>query len=151
MTVKGLTALRLKLRTLPDAVKKEIRKPMENTAQDIVDLAYHLCPVLRIATLERKSGALRSTIDWNWGAPPGGLVGALPEEKPQPGDLRLSIHAGGPEAPYAGHVEFGTGKMSAEPFFYSSYRRYRKSMRNAAARAANKGLKALAATKTTED
>lgn len=151
MAVKGLVALRLKLRALPDSVKKEIRKPMEDAAQNIVDLAYHLCPVLRIATLERKSGALRSSIDWNWGAPPGGLVGPLPEEKPQPGDLRLSIHAGGPDAPYAGHVEFGTGNTPAQPFFYSSYRRYRKAMRNAAARAANKGLKALASTKTNGD
>jgi len=41
--------------------------------------------------------------------------------------------------------------MAAEPFFYSSYRRYRKTMRNAAARAANKGLKALASTKTSGD
>lgn len=148
MAVKGLTALRLKLRELPDAVKKEIRVPMENVAQNVVDLAYHLCPVLRIATLEREPGALRASIDWNWGPPPGGFIGPRIETAVQPGDLSLSIFAGGPDAPYAFHVEFGTSKMPAEPFFYPSYRRYRKPMKSAAIRAANKGLKALAARKT---
>ncbi len=144
MAVKGLSALRIKLRDLPNAVKKEIGKPMETAAQNIVDLAYHLCPVLTIGTLERRPGQLRSTIDWQWGPPPGGTLTGAAFKNYAPGDLKLSIYAGGPDAPYVGHVEFGTSKMNAEPFFYPAYRSYQKQMKRAAKSAANNGIKRIA-------
>lgn len=147
MTVSRQKALRLKLRALPEELKKQIRKPMENAAQSIADLAFHLCPVSSIANLETRPGQLRSTIDWSWGAAFGATFSGKGIDL-QPGDLRLSIYAGGPDAPYVAFVEFGTSKMRAEPFFFPAYRTYRKQLRRAAVQAGNKGLKLIAASST---
>jgi HK97 gp10 family phage protein len=151
--------LRAKLRSLPDNIKDGIKAPLEKGAQGIADLAIHLCP-------ERK-GALRNSIDWNYGDPPLGVkIGGVGNKTngADPSDLIISIYAGNDRAFYARWVEFGTrastkgdkvtGKKGrtrtagrthpgtpAHPFFFPAYRAMRNPVVNAIGSATRSALK----------
>lgn len=154
--------LRAKLRALPDNLRKNIVDPMEKSAQNIVDLAINLCP--------ERTGALRNSIDWNWGDPPAGSSFGSKAPTVSKSVFRISVYAGNDRAFYARWVEFGTqpsvkgSKVSApsrgkgkkrvayrthpgtraQPFFYPAYRASRTKVRSAIARGVNKALKATA-------
>lgn len=137
----GLENLRRKLKAMPQRIEAQIRAALEKSADEIVAMAKALVPV--------DSGALRDSIGWTWGDPPSGamVLGTAKE-----GEMRITIYAGtrdkklgDADAFYARFVEFGTQKMSAQPFFYPSYRANKKRARGRITRAINKAVKEVAA------
>lgn len=167
---EGLDRLKAKFRALPTAIRKEVRVSMERVAQNVVDLAVHLAPVLKAPHKGRVAGALKNSIDWGWGPPPASSIfgGGKNFQNYKEGDLKLSIYAGNELAWYARFVEFGVHKQTkgervdnasgrrrkskrnvfegipALPFFYPAWRAYRNSMKSAATTAAKKGAAAIA-------
>ncbi len=140
--VTGLELLRRKIRTLPKAMRDEIRKSMEQGADEIVAMAQRLVPV--------DSGALRDSIGWTWGDPPKGSV-VLAKSTPERGEA-ITIYAGSRDkglgdrdAFYVRWVEFGTVKMQAQAFFYPSYRALRKRVRSRTTRVVGKAIRKVAA------
>jgi HK97 gp10 family phage protein len=146
----GMTKLQRKLKRLPLVVKEQIRKAMEQGAEEIVALAKSLVPV--------DSGALKNSIGWTWGRAPRGAM-TLGTVQSVGGDLTITIYAGNEEAFWARWVEFGTkahtaGGMfegatipavPASPFFYVSYRALRRRVRSRITRGINKAAKQVAA------
>lgn len=172
MSIANLERLKAKFRALPDAIKAEVRKPMADTAQKVADLAVHLAPILKAPHKGRVSGALKNSIDWNWGPPPPSSVlggrGKKNFQSYHAGDLKLSIFAGNDIAWYARFVEFGVQKqrkgervesgsgrkrkskrnvftgIPAQPFFFPAWRAYRQTMKSSAASAVRKAAQAVA-------
>lgn len=169
--IKNRARLRKKLLALPTEVKKMIIPALEQGAQEIVDMQYHLAPV------SPGGGDLRNSIDWTWGKVEAkiGLLGGGAHTPPSAAtkeDLLISIYAGNESVYYARFVEFGTRpgifgqqrtrkskkgatKVStvmrthpgtkAQPFFYPGYRAMRKKVKSRIARAVNKAMKNTAA------
>lgn len=152
-TIIGLAKLQRKLKKLPIAAKQEIREAMEKGADQIVAMMKGLAPVLATPDQRRRAGALRDSIGWTWGqAPRGSMVIAALRGAGVGGDLTITIYAGTrdksrgeDDAYYVRWVEFGTSKMSAQPFFYVSWRANRRSTKSRISRAVNKAAKKVAA------
>lgn len=101
----------------------------------------------------REDGELVESVDWKYGPPPAGTLGAREDRTPDiPDDLRISIYAGGKKAPHAHLVHYGTGErvrkdgrstgvMPPNAFFFPWIRALRRRMRNRIVRAARKALK----------
>lgn len=156
--VEGLGRLRKKLQAMPDAARAQIVQAMEQSAEEVCEMARRLAPV--------DKGDLRKSIGWTWGDPPkGAIVIARTRPKKNESDLRLTIYAGDDEAFYARWVEFGTkphnvakggGNKSfkgearehpgarAHPFFFPAYRVNRKKAKSRVSRAINKAAKEVA-------
>ena len=86
--VIGLQQIQAKLAQAPDAMRRILRKALQEMAQVTKDEAQHLVPV--------DTGFLRSSIFYRTNA-----------------ELEMVI---GASAPYAGFVEYGTRYMRAQPF-----------------------------------
>jgi HK97 gp10 family phage protein len=136
MAVKGIGGLKRKLAALPALVEKRGREAMEKSADEIVAMMKRLVPV--------DDGDLRDSIAWTWGEAPKGAV-VIAQSEPRPGNVRLTIYAGNAKAYYARWTEFGTVKMSAQPFFFPSYRSLRARTRRRIMTATRKALKEVAA------
>lgn len=148
--VLGLDRLRKKLRRFPEAVEAEIRKAMEESANEVVALAKSLVAV--------DSGDLRESIGWTWGERPK-YSQAIASVKSASGNLVLTIYAGNSKVRYAHLVEFGTAPhlnggrfagsqhpgTAAKPFFYVSWRALRRRAKGRVTRAVNKAAKRVAA------
>lgn len=133
----GMPQLLARLRELPDDVQIELRNNMVQTAERVVAMMKRLCPV--------RTGALRDSIGWTWGAPPRGAF-SLGTVRGDQSALAISIFAGGTtatrrmqsrasgrrqsdqkrsgsfETDEARLIEFGTVHMAAQPFFYPAWR-----------------------------
>lgn len=112
MPSNDLARIQRKLKALPKKAEDTIRKALEKSANEIVDMARRLCPV--------EHGTLRDSIGWTWGDPPKGT--RLVAQSREDSDLRISVYCGGGDAFHAWFVEFGTRYMSAQPFFFPAYR-----------------------------
>jgi HK97 gp10 family phage protein len=136
----GLEKLQKKLSAMPKLVKQEIRKALEQSAEEIVSLAKSLVPV--------DKGDLRDSIGWTYGDVPKGSI-ALGSVKASEitGDLTITVYAGNSQAFYARWQEFGTQKMQAQPFFYPAYRALRRRSKGRVTRAINKAAKKIAASR----
>lgn len=133
--VKGLKSLHNKLtRKIPDAVRRQVRKAMEKSAEEIVAGARRFVPV------SPGGGTLRDSIGWTWGDPPGGSL-VLAESKAKPGDLKLTVFAGSKAAYYVRFVEFGTVSQTAQPFFFPAYRTVKKRVKSRTTRAMRKAIR----------
>lgn len=98
-------------------------------------------------------GALLSSVDWSWGDPPPGVLGAGEKRNTGvPEDMRISIYAGGPKAPHAHLVHNGTaerttqdgasrGVMPPQAFFWPNIRSLRRRFKGRITRMVRKGLK----------
>lgn len=125
--ILNLQKLDKKLKRLPDATKAAIRTEMEKVADEVVGMMKRLAPVLDEEVAGRRMGALRDSIGWTWGKAPKG-AGIVASVKSKMGDdLTITIYAGNTEAFYARWQEFGTQDVSAQPYFYVSWRASRKS------------------------
>lgn len=130
----GLAKLQRKIDRLSDAAKTEIRTALEDAANEIVRMAKGLVPILKSPDERRRAGALRDSIGWTWGkAPKGAMTLGKVAESAIGGDLTITIYAGSrdkssgvDDAFYARWVEFGTQKMTAQPYFFPSYRANKK-------------------------
>ena len=130
--IKGERALERKLtRTIPKAVRANLRAALEKSADEIVALAKRFVPV--------DSGALRDSIGWTWGDAPDGSV-SVAESVAWRGE-KITIYAGSRKAFYAAWVEFGTQTASAHPFFFPAYRFRKRTAKGRITRAIRKGLK----------
>lgn len=127
-----------KLKRIPDVAVEAAARAMEDGAEEIVQTMKAAAPV--------DSGDLRDSIGWTWGdVPEGSFVIDEIRSGRNRGDqfatLRIKIYAGNREAFYARFHEFGTVNMTANPFFFPSWKtkraEYRKKIR-AAVRAAIK-------------
>ena len=119
--ITNLDRLNRKLKQLPAVARELIRAEMAKAADEIVGMMKRLAPVLAVPIKDRRSGALRDSIGWTWGAAPKGSV-VVASVASKSDDMRITIYAGNAEAFYARWVEFGTQKMQAHPYFYVSWR-----------------------------
>jgi HK97 gp10 family phage protein len=132
--IRNQARLNRKLKELPLAAKTKIRTAIAKSADEITSAARRLAPV--------DTGALRDSIDWTWDAPPKGTIvlgrasGGV--------DLTATIFAGNDKAYYARWVEFGTANLSAQPFFYPSYRSKKKAAKSRIKRAVNAAAREVA-------
>lgn len=131
-----------KLKRIPDVAVAAAARAMEEGAEDIVQGMKAIAPVGNYGG----AGDLRDSIGWTWGdVPEGSFVIDEIRSGRNRGDqfatLRIKIYAGNREAFYARFHEFGTVNMTANPFFFPTWRakraEYRKRIR-AAVRAAIK-------------
>jgi len=157
--------LRAKLRALSPDIKKHIQPAMEKGAGDIVAMARNLVPVGRSRALLNSidwswGAAPRGSISVSSGLIAGGLADLK-------SNLLITVYAGNEVAYYARWVEFGTqaatfgGRVAdrrtnrpgatrksyrthpgtpAQPFFYPSYRAYRRSVSNRITRAVRSAI-----------
>lgn len=140
---RGVRELKRKLELMPQAIKEEMRKAMALGADEVVALAKNLVPV--------DQGDLRDSIGWTWGDPPKGsiILGNIKRsgkaQARKDAGLLITIYAGNDQAYYARWVEFGTVHMTAQPFFYPSWRAVRKRVKSRVTRSTNKAIKQVAA------
>ncbi|MPR62760.1 HK97 gp10 family phage protein [Ochrobactrum intermedium] len=134
----GLAKLQKKLNAMPQIAKDEIKKALEQSADEIVELAKSLVP--------EDTGELRESIGWTYGKVPRGAMtlGKVFASKLAT-DLTITIYAGNSEAYYARWVEFGTQKMAARPYFYVSYRANKKKAQSRVRRSITRAAKKAAA------
>ncbi|OAM77699.1 HK97-gp10 family putative phage morphogenesis protein [Devosia elaeis] len=129
--VQGLDRLQKKLRRMPEQAKTDIRKALNQSADEMVDMAKSLAP--------REDGTLQNSIQKEDGRH----------------ELSINVVAGGPETTtsvdggayeydYALAQEFGTSKMKPTPFFFPAYRAIRKRIRGRVSRATTKAAKQVA-------
>lgn len=136
--VRGVEQLQRKLFALPQAVRDEIKKAMEEGAKEIVAMAQRLVPI-------GDTGNLRASIGWTWGAAPGGSITLAQGRSQAAGGDKLTIYAGNDQAFYVRWVEFGSVRQAAQPFFYPSYRALRSKMRSRTNRAIRTAARRVAA------
>ncbi len=131
---------------MPRHVEQEITDALEKSGTEAKKIIRGDAPI--------DDGELRASIDWTFGDPPPGVLGAndTPRDNGIPARLRLSIYAGGKKAPHAHLVHNGTkprfkkdgrstGVMPPQPFFWPNIRSLRKRFRNRILRHARRGLK----------
>lgn len=136
----GLEKLQKKLNAMPKSVKQEIRKALEQSAEEIVSLAKSLVPV--------DKGDLRDSIGWTYGdVPKGSIALGSVRASELTGDLTITVYAGNNEAYYARWIEWGTQNMQAQPFFFPSYRALRKRSRSRISRSINRAAKKVASSR----
>lgn len=128
--------LKRKLTAIPDAVKGEIRKALEEGAEEIARMARSLVPV-------GSTGHLHDSIGWTWGDSPKGSIAIATVGGPN--DLRIVVYAGDEKAYYARWVEFGTSLgQPPQPFFFPAYRAVRKRIKAKVNRAVKAAAKKVA-------
>jgi len=134
----GLAKLQKKLNAMPQIAKDEIKRALEKSADEIVELAKNLVP--------EDTGDLRNSIGWTYGKVPRGAMtlGKVFASKLAT-DLTITIYAGNSEAYYSRWVEFGTQKMAARPYFYVSYRANKKKAQSRIRRSITRAAKKAAA------
>lgn len=129
--------LNRKLARLPDVSKEEMRLSLAVSAREMADMMEVLVP--------KDSGKLAGSIGWTFGEPPKGSIaaGMLVDKA---GAIVATVYAGDKEAYYAKWVEFGTRKMSPQPFFFVAYRALKKRAKSRIKRGQTKAVKKVAAT-----
>jgi len=140
--VQGLDRLKRKLtQTIPAKVEEATAAAMEESAEEIVAMMKRLVPV--------DSGALRDSIGWTWGdAPKGAMVLGKSQAAGGGGRKMITIYAGtrdkklgDMDAFYVRFVEFGTQKMDAQPFFFTTWRALRKRAKGGISRRMRKAIR----------
>jgi HK97 gp10 family phage protein len=129
----SIAAFERKFAAIPAAVREAARMALERNAEAVVADMKRVAPV--------DDGDLRDSIGWTRGDAPAGtmIIGRVGRQKY--GALRITIYAGGSTAFYARFQEFGTVKMSANPFFFPVWRARRRRTRTSITRAINKAIK----------
>lgn len=131
-SAEGLAKLKAKIAALSEDTKADLKKALDDSADDIVRISKTLAP--------REDGVLQSTI------------------KKEPGDHELAVKvvAGGAATTipvrkgidvsydYAVGQEFGNAHVPAQPFFFPAVRANRRSRKNRISRAINKAAKRAA-------
>lgn len=120
--ILGLVNLERKLNRLPKVAKDEIKKAMEQGADEIVALMKSLVPISADGSHGNAPGTLRDSIGWTWGKAPKGSSIIATAVASIGGELTITIYAGSNEAFYAWWQELGTQKMTKQPYFFVSWR-----------------------------
>jgi hypothetical protein len=158
--ILNLARLERKLKRLPLAALEEIKPAMASAADEIVAMMKGLVPV--------RYGDLQDSIGWTWGKAPKGAMVIAAVKASLGGDLTITIYAGNSKAYYARWIEFGTQPhalvrnasvarglrqgggathqgITAQPYFYVSYRANRKSAARKIRAGVRRGAKKVAA------
>lgn len=143
--VEGVAQLTRNLtNVIPARVQQAARTAMEQGAEEIVAMMKRLVPV--------DQGDLRDSIGWTWGNAPAGsmIIGTMGNRDYK--TMRITIFAGnektivtnerGIEFQNARLQEFGTQRMSANPFFFVSWRTMKKRVRSRIARNVRTAIRA---------
>lgn len=159
MSVTGLDKLEQKyVRTFPKRMRNAVMNAMGQATEKIVNDMRSRAPVYaptggrgdtRGDGTRVVPGALRASIGWKFGdAPRGAITLGSISEKSGEETIRVTIFAGGKgpggDAFYARWVEHGTRKWAGKPFFYGTWRDWRRRWRSAVTRAIRKELAAIA-------
>jgi HK97 gp10 family phage protein len=141
--VQGLANFQRRWKAVPARVAAEVKRTMEDVADEIVAQMYTVAPHL--------TGDLAGSIGWTWGDAPKGSLTIGTVGKTKYAALRITIYAGSGDTVVTGArgqkyqlakiQEFGTTKMPANPFFYPVWRVKRRSAQNRMTRAINKAIK----------
>lgn len=142
MKIAGKDKFLRQIGALPQALRAEIRRALEVSAEEATDLMKRFAP--------EESGDLKASIGHSFDdAPAGALKSAAREAKAETG-LAVTMFAGGEKTTrrsgkypydYAMGQEHGTQDMPANPFFYPGYRLARKRAKARLARALRNGMK----------
>lgn len=132
--VEGLSALRSRWAAIPRRVAEATQAEMEKQAADVVAMMRRLVP--------KDEGDLSDSIAWTWGEAPKGSMTIGSVGGQDYGTLRITIYAAGTKDSFHGvFQEFGTRKMSANPFFFPAWRAKRKKVKSAITRAMKKAIR----------
>ena len=129
--VEGLDALRRKLVAMSAEVKAEVLASLEKSGNEMAATAKALAPV--------DSGNLKDSIVVSKAGESTPLYSSGGRQKV--GDLQVTVTAGDFFTRYVGHVEYGTDKMAARPFFGPAYRVLKKRTKSRTSRDVNKAIK----------
>ena len=128
----GLSRFQKRMRAIPEAVKKAVEPALINSANEMATAMKALAPV--------KTGDLRDSIEVTGPgqstppySQPGGAT-TVPENA-------VLITVGNVDVRYAHLVEYGTREAAAQPFFWPSFRLYRKRASGRIKRAIGKAVK----------
>lgn len=137
--VEGLERFQRRLAAVPKKARDELRKALELSADEMV---AHMKRIVRVET-----GDAQMSISWTWGdAPKGAVVLAKSKRSAYSkavgaAGMSITIYAGGGDAFHARFLEFGTVKMMAKPFFFPTWRIYKKRAKSRIGRATRKAVK----------
>lgn len=132
--VQGLAELERRWARVPELVRQAAREALEDVAEGIVQDMRRVAP-------RGSSGRLAKSIGWTWGAAPSGSMVVGKVRGQEYGSMQITIYAGGGDAFYARFQEFGTSKMTANPFFYPVWRTRRRGAKSRVTRAINKAIR----------
>lgn len=123
MKISGKKEFQARLKAIPDVARKDIRKALDRSAQEIENAVRSFAPVM--------SGDLKRSVGYTFGkfTPENSNVrgvGVSAKGGIDDPDLTVSVHAGDAKAYYAAMVEFGTKKMDPQPYFLPAYRLNKK-------------------------
>lgn len=145
MKIQNLARFKRKLRRLPDVARAEIRKGLETSANEMVDLMKRMVPV--------DEGKLRDSIGWTWGTPPEGAT-VFATAAGEAG-LVITIYAGdrntvvtnarGIDFQNAFIQEFGRNGKHASPFFRPAWRINKKRAQGRVSRSLGKAARRVVA------
>lgn len=142
--VQGLNKFNRRWKAIPRRMRDEVVATMEKTAWEIVDDMYDFAPQDR--------GDLAGSIGWTWGEAPKGsmVIGSVGSN--EYAGLRITFYAGDETTLVpgkGGHLhqlaklqEFGTAQMPANPFFYPTWRLWRRRIRSRMRAAMRRGTRA---------
>jgi HK97 gp10 family phage protein len=123
----------MKMAALPKAVRDAAANETRKQANELAALIERRAPIAMV-----DGGELKASVAVHQGGAPG-----VNKAKADP-DMTFDIVAGGPAAFYARWQEFGTPHHGAQPFFFTSYRQKRTSMKRKISTAIGKAARALA-------
>ncbi|TPW28609.1 HK97 gp10 family phage protein [Martelella alba] len=146
--VDGLAAFNRRWGRMPAAVRRAVQEAMETGARETVEAMNGRTPIPEII------------VAWTWGNAPAGSVTLAAADAPDSvGDLRITIYAtavigSGSFPAIARWFEFGTserhkktgqytGRITASPFFYPTWRSYQRRVKSRLSRAMGKAIRSL--------
>lgn len=138
--VEGLSRFQRRLSAVPKVARDELRKALEQSAEEMVTHMKRLVPVV--------TGELQMSIGWTWGeAPKGAMIIARSRASAYTraaagAGMVVTIYAAGGEAWYGRLIEFGKGplKKGKSPFFYPVWRIYKRRVKARISRATKKAV-----------
>jgi HK97 gp10 family phage protein len=138
--MQGEAALKASMMAIPQKIRDEVARELEVQAANVVADMKRLVPV--------STGALRDSIGWTWGDAPKGAITLGTVRGRRYARMAITIYAGtrdkslgAADAFYARFQEFGTVKMTANPFFYPAWRANRKRVKGAITRAVKRAVR----------
>jgi HK97 gp10 family phage protein len=140
MPVRSIDRLSKRLEAIPKAVKRDVQPSLLKSGQELVDHMQHLAPVSADGSHGHPPGTLRDSIVMT---PAGEATPAYS----QPGgshvvpENAVAITAGNEKVRYPHFPEYGTSKMQAEPYFWPSYRLFKKRITSRTKRAISKAVR----------
>lgn len=140
MKIERKAKLLAKMAALPKAVRAELHKALQVSAEEMADVVQRFAPL--------DSGALRASVGYKFGAfeaDNANVRGVGTGGGAGDAELTVTVHAGDKKAFYAAFLEFGTVRMAAQPYFFPAYRLTKKRVKSRISRATTAAARRVAA------